>query len=132
MSGVSHAVHFMSALGKTQSVMNCAVETVLRSIDDELLPGKSYYDPVHHADTPSPLEEHLETFVTPLKEHGFVDSGDIVDSLNTLDTSSRVFHMSSLVYKAMVPIAKLRNLVSPDDGGTLVSYRCPSCAKCVK
>ena len=53
---VSVAVHFMSALSNTQSVMNIAVESVLRSIDDELLPGKSYYDPVHHADTPSPLE----------------------------------------------------------------------------
>ena len=104
MSGVSHAVHFMSALSKTQSVMSCAVETVLQSINDELLPGKSYCDPVHHADTPSPL-----------KEHGFVDSDDAVVSLNTLDISSGVFHMSSSVHKAVVPIARLRNLESSDD-----------------
>ena len=50
-----------------KSVMNVAVETLLRSINEELLPGKSYYDPVHHAEIPSPLEEHLRVlcnFVT--------------------------------------------------------------------
>ena len=38
---VSHAVHFMSALSNTQSVMNMATETVLCNINEKLLPGKN-------------------------------------------------------------------------------------------
>ena len=131
-TGASHAVHFMSVLSQVQSCMQGLTQSVMDVFDSELLPGMDYFDPVHHSEKPSPLEEHLEPFETPLRAHGYVVSDDVGDGYNLLDLSSGTFSHSSSVHKAMIPIAKLRNMVAPDDGGTLVSYRCPSCAKCVK
>merc|ERR1719239_43930 len=130
--GASHAVHFMSVISQVQSCMKGLTQSVMDVFDSELLPGKDYFDPEHHSEKPSPLEDHLESFATPLKDHGYIVSDDMRDSYDPLDISCGTFSQSSSVHKAMIPIAKLRNMVAPDDGGTLVSYRCPSCAKCVK
>ena len=130
--GASHAVHFMSVLSQVQSCMQGITQSVLDMVDSELLPGKDYFDPVHHSEKPSPLEEHLDSFLTPLKAQGYVVSDDVGGDYDPLDLSSGNFSHPSSVHKAMIPIAKLRNMVAPDDGGTLVSYRCPSCTKCVK
>ena len=35
-------------------------------------------------------------------------------------------------HKAMIPMSRLRELVDQDDVGDLVTYRCPTCSKCVK
>ena len=130
--GASHAVHFMSVISQVQSCMKGLTQSVLDVFDSELLPGKDYFDPEHHSEKPSPLEDHLESFATPLKDHGYIVSDDVGDSYDPLDISCGTFPQPSSVHKAMIPIAKLRNMVAPDDGGTLISYRCPACAKCVK
>ena len=33
-------------------------------------------------------------------------------------------------HRATIPIARLRNLVTPDDTESMVTYRCPSCSRC--
>ena len=56
--GASHAVHFMSVISQVQSCMKGLTQSVLDVFDSELLPGKNYFDPEHHSEKPSPLEDH--------------------------------------------------------------------------
>ena len=73
--GASHAVHFMTVISQVQSCMKGLTQNVMDVFDSKLLPGKDYFDPDHHSEKPSPLEDHLELFVTPLKDHGYIVRG---------------------------------------------------------
>ena len=35
------------------------------------------------------------------------------------------------VHKAIIPIARMRELVDEDDTADTITYRCPECSKCV-
>ena len=35
------------------------------------------------------------------------------------------------VHKAIIPIARMRELVDEDDTADTITYRCPDCSKCV-
>ena len=53
-------------------------------------------------------------------DQGYVVSDDIGDCYNTLDLSGGTFPLSSSAHRAMVPFAKLRDLVAPDDGNAFI------------
>jgi hypothetical protein len=129
-SGVSHAVHFTSAVNTVRSTLMEYMGMALEHHDNTLLPG------VLHAEytppNPLPLEDHIDLFPTPLKEKGFVNSDMSIDPLNPLSFCEGVGLCVSSVHKASIPIAYYRNMVDPEDNTTLVTFRCPVCAKCVK
>ena len=80
----------------------------------------------------------LKVNPTPLTRRDFDIGGCDFSSESEDDVEDEMSSMSychcvtKSVHKANIPIARLRELVDADDVGELVSYRCPSCAKCLE
>ena len=95
------------------------------------------------SDSPESLLDYDETIVTIEKVDNECDPPvEIREMIN--DNLSRTIRELDLmvleenqvhfcaVFKATVPIARMRELIDQDDLGDFVTFRCPECTKCVK
>ena len=145
---VSHAVSFFNKMEEMKTSLDSATFESNHKHDESLLTAMDIDD--EYASRNVPISAHFSSMVdhnahidlnpSCLSYKDFVDAGAVVcpmghdeedgDQLEPAVTS--VMHMDCSVHKAHIPIAKLRRIVDEDDTGTLVSYRCPTCAKCLK
>ena len=145
---VSHAVSFFNKMEEMKNSLDVATLEVNHKHDESLLAAMDIDD--EYATRNVPISAHFSSIVDPhahidfnpscLSYEDFLDAGAVVcptdheeecnEHYSTPDGT--VMHMDCSVHKAHIPIAKLRRIVDEDDTGTLVSYRCPTCAKCLK
>ena len=61
------------------------------------------------------------------------DFEDLVDSCNHVmeECETNFSQHFCGVHKAIIPIARMRELVDKDDTADTITYRCPDCSKCV-
>ena len=61
------------------------------------------------------------------------DFEELVDSCNHImeEFESKFFQHFCGAHKAIIPIARMRELVDKDDTADTIKYRCPKCSKCV-
>ena len=61
------------------------------------------------------------------------DFEELVDSCNHVmeEFDSNFSQHFCGAHKAIIPIARMRELVDKDDMGDTITYRCPECSKCV-
>ena len=143
--GTNHAVLLINTLNDAKQSLLMATENTIRSFEHQFEPLPIYDDILGveskrvHYSVDIGDEVHTEIFPTPLTVSDFEDAGcptRKVEGHNlNLDehahVDSQAVHWCS-VNKAMVPIARLREIIDQDDVGQEVSYRCPTCSKCVK
>ena len=138
----NHAVLLINTLQEARDSMTCAKETVELQFQDLPSLSKSEITTHVHYSVEIGDEIHTEIFPTPLTQKDFEDAGCTISTkvliedqnLNHSDhdpVADQTDHWCS-VYKAMVPIARLREIVDQEDVGDVVSYRCPACSKCVR
>ena len=145
---VSHAVSFFNKMEEMKSCLDSATSESNHIHDESLITAMDIDDV--YATRNIPISAHFSSIVDPhthidlnpscLSYDDFVDAGVIAchdgceqvptDHPEQVDGSVMSTHCS--VHKAHIPIAKLRRIIDEDDTGTLVSYRCPTCAKCLK
>ena len=65
--------------------------------------------------------------------HVVPDFEELVDSYNHVmeECETNFSQHFCGVYKAIIPIARMRELVDKDDTADTITYRCPDCIKCV-
>ena len=81
-----------------------------------------------HFNQYGPMKPDLANDMEPgMSVHGTNTVGDIRTEILEIGQD----HLCG-VYKATIPIARLRELVDQDDLDDFVSYKCPECLKCIK
>ena len=141
---VSHAVSFFNKMEEIKTSMDSATFESNCMYDDSLITAMDIDDEYASRDVPisahysAIVDQHAHIDLNPscLSYNDFVDTGAAVchddHECGEQEEDNIVMHTQCSVHKAHIPIAKLRRIVDEDDTGTLVSYRCPTCAKCLK
>ena len=145
---VSHAVSFFNKMEEMKTSLDSATFESNHKHDESLITAMDIDD--EYATRDIPISAHFSSMIDQnahidfnpscLSYKDFVDAGAVVcpmghdekDNKQHESADISVMHTDCSVHKAHIPIAKLRRIVDEDDTGTLVSYRCPTCAKCLK
>ena len=136
-------VHLINSLQAAKESLQMHTMEIVKEYESDLLP-LPIYDDIEDVETRKihytyeiGKEITTEIFPTPLTSKDFLDAGcflvleNEIPEIQENSSTHQTVHWCS-VNKAMVPIARLREIIDQDDIGEVVAYRCSECSKCIK